>query len=336
MSEMQENTRIKRAVITGATGAIGMALLQELIASGTEVLVLCREGSVRNTQIPQHPLIRTMECSLDKICEIRLDFDEKSYGKSDEKSDGNSNEKYSGLFNQKYDVFYHFAWEGTTGSARNDMFLQNRNVKYALDAVELAARLGCETFVGAGSQAEYGPVPGKLSPETPTFPVTGYGIAKLCAGQMTRERAHQLGMKHIWVRVLSVYGPFDGKQSMVMSGIYRLIDGEIPAYTKGEQQWDYLFSRDAARAFRMVGEKGSDGVYCLGSGRVRPLREYMELIRRAVDENGQIGLGKLPYGENQVMYLCADIQKLTEDTGFLPEVSFEEGIAETVKWCREH
>lgn len=309
---MQENTRIKRAIITGATGAIGMALLQELIACGTEVLVLCREGSVRNTQIPQHPLIRTMECSLDKISELVTE----PLG--------------------KYDVFYHFAWEGTTGSARNDMFLQNRNVKYALDAVELAARLGCETFVGAGSQAEYGPVQGKLSPETPTFPVTGYGIAKLCAGQMTRERAHQLGMKHIWVRVLSVYGPFDGKQSMVMSGIYRLIDGEIPAYTKGEQQWDYLFSRDAARAFRMVGEKGSDGVYCLGSGRVRPLREYMELIRRAVDENAQIGLGKLPYAENQVMYLCADIQKLTEDTGFLPEVSFEEGIAETVKWCREH
>lgn len=328
MSEMQENSRIRRAVITGATGAIGMALLQELIASGTEVLVLCREGSVRNTQIQQHPLIRTMECSLDKMSELKADFGRKANGESDG--------EFSGYLSQKYDVFYHFAWEGTTGSARNDMFLQNRNVKYALDAVELAARLGCETFVGAGSQAEYGPAQGKLSPETPTFPVTGYGIAKLCAGQMTRERAHQLGMKHIWVRVLSVYGPFDGKQSMVMSGIYRLIDGEIPAYTKGEQQWDYLFSRDAARAFRMVGEKGSDGVYCLGSGRVRPLREYMELIRRAVDENGQIGLGKLPYGENQVMYLCADIQKLTEDTGFWPEVSFEEGIAETVKWCREH
>lgn len=328
MSEMQENSRIRRAVITGATGAIGMALLQELIASGTEVLVLCREGSVRNTQIQQHPLIRTMECSLDKMSELKADVGRKANGESDG--------EFSGYLSQKYDVFYHFAWEGTTGSARNDMFLQNRNVKYALDAVELAARLGCETFVGAGSQAEYGPAQGKLSPETPTFPVTGYGIAKLCAGQMTRERAHQLGMKHIWVRVLSVYGPFDGKQSMVMSGIYRLIDGEIPAYTKGEQQWDYLFSRDAARAFRMVGEKGSDGVYCLGSGRVRPLREYMELIRRAVDENGQIGLGKLPYGENQVMYLCADIQKLTEDTGFWPEVSFEEGIAETVKWCREH
>lgn len=325
---MQENSRIRRAVITGATGAIGMALLQELIASGTEVLVLCREGSVRNTQIPQHPLIRTLECSLDKMSELKADVGRKANGESDG--------EFSGYLSRKYDVFYHFAWEGTTGSARNDMFLQNRNVKYALDAVELAARLGCETFVGAGSQAEYGSAQGKLSPETPTFPVTGYGIAKLCAGQMTRERAHQLGMKHIWVRVLSVYGPFDGKQSMVMSGIYRLIDGEIPAYTKGEQQWDYLFSRDAARAFRLVGEKGSDGVYCLGSGRVRPLREYMELIRRAVDENGQIGLGKLPYGENQVMYLCADIQKLTEDTGFRPEVSFEEGIAETVKWCREH
>ena len=170
----------------------------------------------------------------------------------------------------RYDVCYHLAWMGTTGKSRNDMYLQNRNVRYALDAVEMAARLGCHTFIGAGSQAEYGHVQGKLTPATATNPVTGYGIAKLCAGQMTRERAHQLGMRHIWVRVLSIYGPYDGKQSMVMSGIYDLLAGKIPQYTKGEQQWDYLYSGDAARAFRMLGEKESEGVYCLGSGHCCP------------------------------------------------------------------
>lgn len=84
------------------------------------------------------------------------------------------------------DAFFHLAWTGTVGAARNDMFQQNKNVEYALEAVELAASLGCKIFVGAGSQAEYGRVEGKLCADTPVFPENGYGIAKLCAGQMTR------------------------------------------------------------------------------------------------------------------------------------------------------
>ena len=80
------------------------------------------------------------------------------------------------------------------------MHLQNKNVEYALDAVEAAKRFGCHTFIGAGSQAEYGRVEGLLKPDTPTFPEMGYGIAKLCAGHMTRKHAYQLGMNHIWVR----------------------------------------------------------------------------------------------------------------------------------------
>ena len=36
------------------------------------------------------------------------------------------------------------------------------------------------------------------------------------------------------------------------------------------------------------------------------------------------------------MYLCADISKLTKDTGFIPQISFEEGIKETVAWCRNN
>lgn len=302
---------MKKAIITGVTGTIGMALLQELTEQGMEVLAICREGSDRNARIPHDPKIKCIECSMDRLENITAE----EYG--------------------RYDVCYHLAWMGTTGKSRDDMYLQNRNVRYALDAVEMAARLGCHTFIGAGSQAEYGHVQGKLTPATATNPVTGYGIAKLCAGQMTRERAHQLGMRHIWVRVLSIYGPYDGKQSMVMSGIYDLLAGKIPQYTKGEQQWDYLYSGDAARAFRMLGEKESEGAYCLGSGQVRPLKEYIELIRKNVDPRAKVTLGAIPYQENQVMYLCADISRLTAETGFVPETSFEEGIRKTIGWCRE-
>ena len=236
-----------------------------------------------------------------------------------------------------YDVFYHFAWGGTTGDGRNDCEIQEKNIRYALDAAALAKRFGCSAFVGAGSQAEYGRVEGNLNSQTPAFPENGYGMAKLCAGQMTRLYCRQAGMRHVWTRILSIYGPGDGAGSMVMSAIHRLLAGETPAFTKGEQQWDYLYSGDAAKALLLLGEKGHDGgVYCLGSGKARPLADYIGMIRDAIDPRLSVALGAVPYAPGQVMYLCADIAKLKEDTGFAPEVSFEEGIKKTIMWVKEH
>lgn len=294
---------MKRAIITGATGAVGTALVKEWIFHNVEVLVFCREESKRNEQIPEHKLVTKRYCSLSELATVQNDT-----GKD-------------------YDCFYHFAWEGTTGTARNDMYLQNQNVKYALDAVATAKRFGCHTFIGAGSQAEYGRVEGMLKPDTPTFPEMGYGIGKLCAGQMTREYAHQLGMKHIWTRILSVYGPHDGAQSMVMSTINKLKNGKVPQFTKGEQMWDYLYSGDAAEAFRLLGERGIDGkIYVLGSGTARPLAEYIKDIRNIVNPNAEIDLGAIPYSERQVMHLQADVDELHNDTGWTAHTTFTEGI----------
>jgi len=298
-----------KAVITGATGAIGMALIEELLRREIPTLVFCRADSARSSRIPDHPLLKKVNCSLSQMAEFQPNFDE------------------------RYDVFYHFAWEGTTGEARNDMLLQNRNVRYTLDAVSLAARLGCHTFIGAGSQAEYGRVEGKLTPTTPAFPENGYGMAKLCASQMSRVACEQKGMRHVWARILSVYGPFDGGGSMVMSTIGKLTRGEKPSFTAGEQVWDYLYSGDAANAFIALAEKGRHGaVYCLGSGDPRPLKDYILAIRDAVNPDASLGLGEVPYAPKQVMYLCADISSLREDTGFVPAVTFEEGIRKTVRW----
>lgn len=207
------------------------------------------------------------------------------------------------------------------------MHLQNRNVTYALDAVKVAKAFGCHTFIGAGSQAEYGRVEGVLKPDTATFPENGYGYAKLCAGLMTRDYAHLLGLKHIWVRVLSVYGPNDGAKSMVRATIEKLRKGIVPEFTKAEQMWDYLYSEDAAEVFRLLGDKGIDGkVYVLGSGEVRPLKDYIHIIRDVVSPKSELKIGVIPYSEKQVMYLCADVTELKRDIGWKPKVVFEEGI----------
>ena len=303
---------MKRAIVTGVTGTIGTALIEELVKHGIEVLVLCRENSGRNERIPKHPLVTLKHCALEELSSLNNDT-----GKT-------------------YDVFYHLAWSGTTGQARNDMYLQNQNVRYALDAVGVASRFGCSLFIGAGSQAEYGRVEGMLKPDTPAFPEMGYGYGKLCAGLMTRDYAHQIGLKHIWCRILSIYGPNDGLQSLVMSVMNALYQGEIPKCTKGEQQWDYLYSKDAAKAFRLIAEKGTDGrTYVLGSGKTQPLSYYIQAICDTVQPGSTADFGAIPYSPKQVMYLCADTAVLKEDTGFEPEYSFAEGIRETTQWFKE-
>ncbi|MCM1184219.1 MAG: NAD-dependent epimerase/dehydratase family protein [Roseburia sp.] len=306
----------KKIIITGPTGAIGMALIKRCMEEGICVVAVCHKGSARIAQIPQSRYVRVVEADLSEL--VRLGKRELGFAET-----------------ENADIFYHFAWEGTTGAARNDMPLQIGNIQYTIDAVELAARLGCNTFIGAGSQAEYGRAEGVLTAETPVFPENGYGMAKLCAGQMSRQRCEALGIRHIWVRILSVYGPYDGQGSMVMSAIRKLAGGERAGFTRGEQMWDYLYSEDAAAAMRLLGDKGIHGkTYVLGSGKVQPLKEYILQIRRAVEHQvgvaGEPGWGDIPYSDKQVMYLGADITELRRDTGFEPEVTFDEGIRNTV------
>lgn len=56
---------------------------------------------------------------------------------------------------------------------------------------------------------------------------------------------------------------------MIMSAIAALKQGEVPQFTKGEQQRDYLYSADAAKALLAAALHGRDGsIYPIGSGAV--------------------------------------------------------------------
>lgn len=233
------------------------------------------------------------------------------------------------------DAFFHLAWAHTIGAGRNDMPAQIENIRYTIDAVRTAAAMGCRVFVGTGSQAEYGRVDGVLRADTPTNPENGYGMAKLCAGQMSRTEAAALGMDHVWARILSVYGPHDGPNTMISATIQKLLAGQCPDLTAGEQKWDYLYSADAADAlYRMACHGRSGAVYPVGSGTARPLREYIETLRDAIDLALPLGLGKIPYGPQQVMFLQADITQLAADTGFAPRTAFADGIRATIAWAK--
>lgn len=301
------NRNIRSAVITGPTGAVGTALVDNLLQKNIVVYAVVRPESKRIDSLPNNGNLHIVQCDAANLRSLPK------------------------MIDKTIDAFYHFAWAHTIGSGRNDMPSQIDNIRYAVDAADAASELGCKVFVGAGSQAECGRVDGLIKPDTPCFPENGYGMAKLCAGQMTRVECAKFGIDHVWMRILSIYGPNDGPLTMISSTIQSLLNGEKPALTEGKQMWDYLYSGDVAEAFYLAAESGVGGkVYPLGSGQARPLKEYIQILRDVIDPNLPLGFGDIPYSSNQVMHLQADISEFMKDTMFSPSIDFKVGIKKTV------
>ena len=290
---------------------IGVALIEECLRHDIEIYAVVRSSSGKAGRLPLSDKIHLTDCSLEDLSDL------------------------PGRIPGGCDTFYHIAW-GNTGEARNKSTeLQSRNIFYTLQAVRAAAELGCRRFIGAGSQAEYGPMDvEKISPDSPVNPSTPYGASKLAAGHLAGMLCRELGMECIWPRIFSVYGKYEKETTMVASGLRKMLAGEPTEFTPAMQRWDYLYSRDAGRAFYLIGEKGKGGsVYCVGSGQARSLKEYIEEMA-ALTGAGKPGIGAKPYPPGAVMNLCADIGTLTGDTGFIPEYTFEQGIRETIEWIK--
>lgn len=295
----------KNILLTGATGMIGSAIMREALAQNYKITGLVRKNSSRIKNIPRHQNVKIVECNIDEYKNLNLD--------------------------EKYDIFIHLAWNKTFGNNRDDVDAQLKNIEFTLDAVRLAKRTGCSVFIGAGSQAEYGIQNKDLTAELPVNPESGYGIAKFAAGKLSRLLCGQLGIRFNWLRILSVYGKNDGEHTLISYVINELKNGRSPELTKCEQDWDYLYCDDAARAFLAVVQKGVDGkFYPLGSGQGRKLSEYIKDIQKIVNPNIPLGFGKKEYYPHQPMHLVADISELTKDTGWKPEASFEEGIKKII------
>jgi len=292
---------VERIIVTGATGCVGSAVVRRAKAQGMQVSCIVHQGSMRLSNLPASDKINIVECNLSDYNSLELDG--------------------------QYDTFIHLSWEKTFGASRDDAEVQTRNIQYTLDACHLAKRCGCKVFVGAGSQAEYGVQTVDLTPNLPVKPESGYGIAKYAAGRLSAMLCKSLGMRHNWVRILSVYGPNDGENTLISYVIRELKAGRSPELTKCEQIWDYLYANDAGDAILSIAERGTDGVsYPLGSGKGRNLSEYIEDIRKIINPSVSVKFGAKDYYPHQPMRLVADIKKLTADTGWEPTVSFKDGI----------
>lgn len=299
-----------RAIVTGYTGFIGTALCRELIDNGHDVYAIVREGSDKRSKLEniaagsQHPgRLEILEASLGELQTTLIDRSIEG------------------------DVFYHLAWNGSGGADREDYHIQTTNLYYVEDAIRAAAAIGCKSFVGAGSQAEYGVVENKaMENEVVPHPFMMYGAAKLAACEMGRILAGQLGIRFIWPRIYSVYGVGENPGTLVNYVIDSLREGRVPELSPCENMWNFLYISDCTAALRLLGESSeTEGVYHIASKDTRVLRSFVEEIRDIVSPGNKLGFGARISDPDRTFILDPDISEISE-LGFVPKVSFSEGI----------
>ncbi len=294
---------MKRVMVTGATGMIGLALIKECLKHNTEVYACVRPDSARNRRLPDSGLLHVINAGLEDLQSVRIP-------------------------EKDFDVFYHFGWSGTDRTGREDFFLQERNVGFTLNAVRLASDIGCKKFIGAGSQAEYGPVNGEIDDLTPLQAVSAYGIAKDSAGKMSRGLCSQLGLVHIWGRIFSVYGVNDKAGTMTDYAVRSFAAGRKAHFSEGSQVWNYLNEEDAGRVFYLMGEKiCTDRVYRVAGSEQKKLRDYIYDIADLMDARDLCVFDR----EGGACPLMTDISPLEKELGFRPVVEFKEGIKRMIK-----
>ena len=237
------------------------------------------------------------------------------------------------IVNFRPEAVIHLAWRGVVNSARNDVE-QDANVDQALELVRTAYYAGATNWIGLGSQAEYGPCSNRINEQTSCRPTTHYGLAKLAAGRETAALCGELGLRHAWLRLFSSYGPHDDPSWLIPYVALKLLRGERPSTTAGEQRWDYIYAADAATAILAVTEnRNASGIYNLGSGTTATVRSIIERVRDLIDPSLSIGFGEIPYRVDQVMHLEADVARL-HALGWKPQIDLAEGLSRTVAWCR--
>lgn len=295
------------SIVTGATGFIGTALVEQLLLAGGEVTAIIRPGSdkkhkltdiiTRNSQAKER--LEIMEVALDDLASIHA----------------------------RADVFYHLAWNGSAGDARNDFATQYSNVAYFADAIRTAKACGCKKIVGAGSQAEYGVVHGLArEEETVPHPFMMYGAAKLAAYQMGQVLAGQLGIQLVWPRIYSVYGVGENAGTLVSYVLDCLKRGAEPQLSPCENMWNFLYITDCVKMLQALGEhEDAEGIYHIASEDTRLLKEFVEEMRDIVAPDVGLGFGAKQSDPKRTFWLEPDIRKIRE-IGCRAEVDFATGI----------
>ena len=299
---------MNKAIVSGANGFIGSALVRELAARGIEVIALDKEGHAGSLQ--EHSLVKFYSFDLanaeDAVCVIK---------------------------ERDADTFYHCAWAGASRLAKMDTVLQLQNAQWAVDCLLLAQELGCRRFVNVESIAEKA-IAGALFSQGNTLGLEHiYGSGKLAAHAMCKAAASNIGIDLVGAIIPEVYGAGEEGSGMINTIIKKCIAGESSQFDSGTWNCDFVYIDDVARALRLIGEKGKASCeYYIGSSDAKMMKEFLLELKGAVAPEVDFVFKDTPFSGLSQPLEDFDCSLLEKDTGFRAEISFGEGCRRIRDW----
>ena len=235
----------------------------------------------------------------------------------------------------KYDTFIHFAWAGSAGTERINYNLQMQNALMTVECLKVAKEIGCSRFVCAGSIMEYEIETVIHSQGSHPGMAYLYGMGKHIAHCMCKSIAADIGIELVWPMITNAYGAGELSPRFVNTTLRKIINGEPLQFTAATQNYDFVYVTDVAKAFYLIAKNGKPFCeYMIGSGKARPLKEFILEMQQALAPETKLIFGDIPFTGTNMPLSTFDTSETEKDTGFKAEVTFAKGTEMTMEWLK--
>jgi dTDP-glucose 4,6-dehydratase len=183
---------------------------------------------------------------------------------------------------------------------------------------------------------------GQFDEATAYDPRSPYSASKAASDHLVRAWHHTHGLPVVVTNCSNNYGPYHFPEKLIPLVILKAISGQpLPVYGDGSNVRDWLYVEDHARALRLVVDKGVVGeTYCVGGNSERTNLQVVHAICDQLDvmqprADGASYLGQISFVTDRPGHdfrYAIDAGKLTAQLGWEPSLTFEDGIAHTVRW----
>ena len=312
----------RRVFVTGATGIVGSCLVRELLDNGANVAVLVRDAD------PQSELLRSGDINRCTVFNGQVE-------------DLWTVERAISLHEAAY--VFHLAAQTIVGVAhRNPFTTFETNVRGTYNLLEACRMHGSlvEGVIVASSDKAYGEV--DALPYLETMPLNGkhpYEVSKSCTDLIASSYCHSYNVPVTIARCGNIYGGGDLNWSRIVPGTVRsLLRGERPMLrSDGTFRRDYIYVKDVALAYMLLGEKSSDPAVrgeAFNFSDEKPLSvlDMVSAIGREMGSKLEPDVRNIAQGEIRDQYLNA--AKARKTLGWRASYDLDAGLRETVAWYR--
>ncbi|MFC5910893.1 dTDP-glucose 4,6-dehydratase [Streptacidiphilus monticola] len=204
--------------------------------------------------------------------------------------------------------------------------------------LDAARKHGVGRFVHVSTDEVYGSIAeGSWTEEWPLSPNSPYSASKAGSDLLALAYHRTHGMDVVVTRCSNNYGHYQFPEKVIPLFTTNLIDGKkVPLYGTGANVRDWLHVSDHCRGIQLALVKGRAGeVYNIGGGTELTNRELTERLLEATGQGWDMVVPVEDRKGHDLRY-SLDISKISEELGYTPQVSFEDGLAATVAWYREN